>query len=102
MSRFTSSPHALRRPPAGHREQDPGLAQLAHRRHRAVGEDLVVRHQRAVDIGQDQPDAAALQEISPIRWPTENRKVQKRCYRTDRCSALAAYCPSRLFNFART
>jgi hypothetical protein len=45
-----------RRAAAGDREQDAGLAQALHGLDRPVGEDLVLGHQGAVDIGQQQPD----------------------------------------------
>ena len=71
VERLDQHRHAARRPAAGDREQDPGLAQLAHGIHGPVGEDLVRCHQRAVDVGQDQFDAAvtAIQEVSPSPAP---------------------------------
>ena len=48
--------HAARRPPARHREVDPRVVQLVHRLDRAIGEHLLLRDERAVDVREQQLD----------------------------------------------
>ena len=50
--------HPARRPPAGDRQRDAGGAQPRHRLARARREPVVPGHQRAVDVGDEQPDPA--------------------------------------------
>lgn len=48
--------HAAWWSPAGHREEDACVVELVDRADGAVGEDLVVRDQSAVDVGKKQAD----------------------------------------------
>ena len=49
--------HAARRPAAGDGESDVGLVELAHRRPRALGDHLVRRDERPVDVGENESNS---------------------------------------------
>jgi hypothetical protein len=50
-------PRATRRAAAGDREEYPGLLQLPDGGDGAIGEDLVLGHQRAVHVGEEHSDS---------------------------------------------
>jgi hypothetical protein len=66
VERLDQHRHAPRGPAAGDREQDPGLAEPMHCVDSPVGQHLVLRHQRAVDVGQKQPDRVRSHPCSPF------------------------------------
>lgn len=58
--------HATRRTPAGDGEEDARVVQVVHGRDGPVGEELVLGHQGAVDVGQQQADAGGGHGAYPV------------------------------------
>ena len=75
----TSIRRPARRPPAANREDDAALAQPVHRLDRALGQQLVLRDQRAVDVSEhrrDWMDAHGILTLRGSALPTEHQTYQ--------------------------
>src|SRR6202035_6026060 len=68
LERFDEHGHAARRAAAGDGEKYPGLPQLRDRGDGPIGEDLVLGYQRAVDVGEEQPNWRGHVASSLVRW----------------------------------
>ena len=77
--RLHQHPQAPRRPPAADGEDDAALAQPIHRLDRALGQQLVLRDQRAVDVSEhrrDWMDAHGILTLWGSALPTEHQTYQ--------------------------